>query len=42
VFGEQPLAVAISHVEEGHRRARVANLRKAIARPIRERYELGS
>ena len=42
VFGDRPLAVAISHVEEEYRRARVANLPKAIAKPIRERYELGS
>ena len=40
VFGDQPLAVAIGHVEEHYRRDRVANLRKSIVRQIRERYEL--
>jgi VanZ family protein len=37
VFGDQPLALAIAHVEDQYRRDRVANLRKAIVRPIRER-----
>lgn len=40
VFGDQPLAVAIAHVEEQYRRGRVANLPKALVRPIRERYEI--
>jgi hydroxymethylpyrimidine pyrophosphatase-like HAD family hydrolase len=41
VFGDQPLAVAMAHVEEEYRRGHVTNLRNAIVTPIRQRYELG-
>lgn len=40
VFGDQPLADAISKVEERFRKGAVTHLSDALIRPIRERYEL--
>ena len=40
VFGDQPLAAAIGKVEERFREGRVKELRSALIKPIRERYEV--
>ena len=40
VFGDQPLAAAISEIEKRYRHGGVTNLSESLIKPIRERYEL--
>jgi hypothetical protein len=39
VFGDEPLAVEIRHVEKNFKQGRIANLSKSLTAPIYQRYE---